>query len=157
MFMSNAMCDAFGRVSPCAPACKQTSVIFRRLGFCVAHTFCQSHGTSHPVAFDQYWIRESERVFHFVVGGFQKSQVPACPKKGFLSRLFLESLKRPVHALTVDPSSRRMLKLCVRPDRARVALLVGENGLLEVAEEVRAGTAPAMDLCAHLLAQDYSS
>jgi len=62
-----------------------------------------------------------------------------------------------VHALTVDPSSRRMLKLCVRPDRARVALLVGENGLLEVAEEVRAGTAPAMDLYAHLLAQDYSS
>ena len=130
MFMSNAMCDAFGRVSPCAPACQQTSVIFRRLGFCVANTFCQAHVTSHPVAFDQYSIRESERVFHFVVGGFRKGQVPACPKKGFLSSPFFgepEAAPKPkgkprLHeALTVDPSSRRVLELCVRPDRARDA------------------------------------
>ena len=39
-----------------------------------------------------------------------------------------------------------MLELCVRPDRARAALLVGEGSLLEMAEEVRAGTALAMDL-----------
>ena len=83
MFMSNAMCDAFGRVTPCAPAYKQTSVLFRRLGFRVAHTFCQSHGSSHPVAFDQYWIRESEGLFTVWWAGFARVKCPPVPKKVF--------------------------------------------------------------------------